>query len=98
VVTRFAMAAATLVVLHFVAGAAAQSLAHRVSSDLGEAPVAIGGWRHIKGPKICLSTYAITPVVRRAPKRALSYTRWGPTFRGSFTASEIWSGKYCRNV
>ena len=49
-VARFAMAAATLVVLHFVAGAAAQSPAHRVSSDLGEAPVAIGGWRHIKGP------------------------------------------------
>jgi hypothetical protein len=50
VVTRFAMAAATLLVLHFVAGAAAQSSANNVSSDLGEVPVAIDGWRHFNGP------------------------------------------------
>jgi uncharacterized protein YfaP (DUF2135 family) len=42
--TRFALAAATLVVLLSVAGVAAQSL------DLGDAPVAIDGWRSIKGP------------------------------------------------
>ena len=49
-VTRFAMAAATLVVLFSVAGAAAQSAADRGSSDLGTAPVAIDGWRYVKRP------------------------------------------------
>jgi hypothetical protein len=48
-VTRFAMAAATLVVLLSVAGAAAQSAADR-GSDLGAAPVAIDGWRYVKRP------------------------------------------------
>jgi hypothetical protein len=49
-VTRFAMAAATLVVLLSAAGAGAQSAADRGSSDLGATPVAIDGWRYVKGP------------------------------------------------
>jgi len=49
-VTRFAMAAATLVVLHIVAGAAAQPAADQGSSDLGTAPAAVDGWRYVKGP------------------------------------------------
>jgi hypothetical protein len=44
------MAAATLVGLLSVAGAAAQSAADRGVSDPGTAPVAIEGWRYVKGP------------------------------------------------
>jgi hypothetical protein len=48
-VTRFAMAGATLLVLLSVAGAA-QPVADRGFSDPGTAPVAIDGWRYVRGP------------------------------------------------
>jgi hypothetical protein len=47
-VIRFA--AAAFMVLVSVVGAAAQSAANRASSDLGDAPVAVDGWRYIWGP------------------------------------------------
>jgi hypothetical protein len=49
-VRRFAIAAATLVALVSVAGAAAQSATDRGHPDPGTAPVAIDGWRYVKGP------------------------------------------------